>query len=95
VFNYNYERQTLYSPKDYVIVVGDIMVYFTNIKPTKHYKEEHKSEVPLDKVVAIIYGTKNPRKNGETFEIENEGYYIVFKIENNILWIINAKNQKR
>ena len=70
-------------------------MYFEKMKPTKHYQEEHETDVPLDKVADIVLRTKNPRKNGETYEIENEGYYIVFKIEKNILWVINAKNCKR
>ncbi|MBI2208148.1 hypothetical protein HYU50_01510 [Candidatus Woesearchaeota archaeon] len=69
------------------------MVYFTEIKPTKHYIEEHEKEVPWDKVVEIILTTKNPRKKGNKFEIEKEGYYILFEIKNNVLYVINAKKQ--
>lgn len=67
------------------------MVYFTKIEPTTHYLKEHEKSVPWDKVVEIIFGTKNPRKKEDKFEIEKEGYYILFKIENNILQVINAK----
>lgn len=67
------------------------MVYFTDIQPTKHYLEEHEKDVPWDKVVEIILTTKNPRKKGDNFEIEKEGYYILFKIENKVLYVINAK----
>lgn len=67
------------------------MVYFTDIQPTKHYIEEHEKNVPWQKVIEIILTTKNPRKKGENFEIEKEGYYILFKIKNNILFVINAK----
>lgn len=67
------------------------MVYFTDIRPTKHYLEEHVRNVPWDKVVEIIFTTKNPRKKRDNFEIENEGYYILFKIENKVLYVINAK----
>ncbi|MBI2146337.1 hypothetical protein HYU22_03290 [Candidatus Woesearchaeota archaeon] len=70
------------------------MVYFTAIKPTKHYLEEHEKDVPWDKVVEIIFTTKNPRKKGEVFEIEKEDYYILFKIEDNILQVINAKHNR-
>ena len=67
------------------------MVYFTEIKPTYHYIKEHEKEVPWNKVTEIILTTKNPRKKGDKFEIEKNGYYILFKIINNILYVINAK----
>ncbi|MBI2661392.1 hypothetical protein HYX09_03950 [Candidatus Woesearchaeota archaeon] len=67
------------------------MIYFTNIVPTGHYLEHHADEVPWDKFVEIIMTTKNPRKKGDNFEIEKDGYYILFKIENKILHVINAK----
>ncbi len=67
------------------------MVYFTNIVPTDHYLEHHAEEVPWDKVVELIFTTKNPRKKGDKFEIEKDGYYVLFKIENKILYVVNAK----
>ena len=69
------------------------MVYFTGIQPTDHYSEEHEKDVPWDKVVEIIFSTKNPRKKGDKFEIEKDGYYILFEIKNNVLYVINAKKQ--
>ena len=69
------------------------MVYFTDIEPTDHYLEYHEKEVPWHKVVEIILTTKNPRKKGNKFEIEKDGYYILFKIENKTLYVINAKKQ--
>lgn len=67
------------------------MIYFTNIVPTDHYLECHADEVPWDKVVEILFTTKNPRKKGDKFEIEKDEYYILFRIENKILYVINAK----
>ncbi len=67
------------------------MVYFTDIQPTDHYLEEHEKDVPWDKVVEIIFSTKNPRKKEDKFEIEKEGYYVLFEIKNNVLYVINAK----
>ncbi len=69
------------------------MVYFTEIEPTEHYLEEHEEDVPWDKVVEIIFSTKNPRKKDDKFEIEKNGYYILFEIKNHILYVINAKKQ--
>ncbi len=71
------------------------MVYFTDIQPTKHYLEEHAKNVPWDKVIEIILTTKNPRKKGDKFEVEKKDYYILFKIEDNVLYVINAKKSKR
>ncbi|MBI3032207.1 hypothetical protein HYY69_01925 [Candidatus Woesearchaeota archaeon] len=67
------------------------IVYFTEIRPTKHYLEEHAKDVPWDKVVELIFSIKNPRKKGDVFEIEKDGYYLVFKIEDDVLSVINAK----
>jgi len=69
------------------------MVYFTDIEPTDHYLKEHEKQVPRDKVVEIIFSTKNPRKKGDKFEIEKEGFYILFEIRDDILYVINAKKE--
>ena len=70
------------------------MVYFKDIQPTQHYLDEHSKEVPWDKVVEIIFSTKDPQKRENKFQIEKDGYYILFKIENKILYVINAKKQR-
>lgn len=69
------------------------MVYFEEIEPTDHYLEEHEKDVPWDKIVEIIFSTKNPRKKGNNYEIEKDGYYLLFEIKNNILYVINAKKE--
>lgn len=46
------------------------MVYFTEIRATQHYKEEHEHQMPWVEAVELIFNTKNPRKKGDTFEIE-------------------------
>jgi hypothetical protein len=71
------------------------MVYFTEIQPTEHYLIEHQKDVPWDEVLEIIFSTKNPRKKGDKFEIETDKYYVLFKVENNILFVINAKRRER
>ena len=71
------------------------MVYFTGIEPTEHYTKEHEKDVPWDKVVEIIFSTKNPRKKGDKFEIEKDGYYILFEIKDAILYVINAKKGEK
>jgi len=69
-----------------VIIYG---VCFKSIKPTKHYLMNHKN-IPWHKVVETIMTTKNPRKKGDKYEIEN-GQYILFEIKNKTLYVINAK----
>ncbi|HLC64615.1 MAG TPA: hypothetical protein VJI46_00655 [Candidatus Nanoarchaeia archaeon] len=69
------------------------MVYFKDILPTNHYLKEHSKTVPWERVVELIFATKNPRKKDDKFEIEKDGYYILFTIENNVLYVINAKRK--
>lgn len=69
------------------------MVYFEEMQPTEHYLENHESDVPWDKVVELIFTTKNPRKKGDKFEIETEKYYLLFEIKEKILYVINAKRR--
>jgi len=71
------------------------MVYFTRIEPTEHYLENHEKNVSWDKVVEIILKTKNPKKKEDKFEIEDNDYYILFEIKNNILCVINAKKENK
>jgi len=67
------------------------MVYFIRIKPTRHYIKYHEKSVSWDRVIEIILATKDPRKKGDKFEIEKDGNYILFQIEDKILYVINAK----
>ncbi len=69
------------------------MVHFRSIRKTRHYIEEHESEVPWEKVVELIFTTKSPRRKGDVFEIENSKHYVLFSIEEGILWVINAKRK--
>mgnify|MGYP001437674527 CR=1 FL=1 len=71
------------------------MVYFIEIQPTDHYLKEHQKEVPWDKVLELIYFIKKPKKKQDHFEIKKEGYYILFKIENKIAYVINAKKERK
>ena len=67
------------------------MVFFRKIIPTEHYLKEHQHQVPWHMVVDIILTTKSPKKKGDKFEIENDEYYVLFKIKDGTLWVINAK----
>jgi len=67
------------------------MVRFTEIRATDHYVEHHEKDVPWHKVFELVSQTKNPRKKGDVFEIEQDGYYVLFKMEGTIIHVINAK----
>ena len=70
------------------------MVYFRKIKKTKHYIEEHEKEVPWYKVVETIFkSSKNMRRKRGSVKIKSGKYYILCKIENEVLWVINAKKR--
>ena len=67
------------------------MSYFTNIRTTDHYLEEHVNDMPWDLVVQVICSCKSPRKKGDKFEIETPKYYVLFELKNKIIYVINAK----
>ena len=71
------------------------MVYFDEIRKSKHYVEKHEDEVPWFEVVRVIFkSSKNMRKKGNRIEIEDGKYYILCKLENKVLFVINAKTKK-
>lgn len=69
------------------------MVYFQYIRKTRHYREYHEKEVSWPEVVEAIFAIKNPRKNGDVFEIDNDKIYVIFKVEEGVLSVINAKRK--
>jgi len=68
-----------------------IALYFTKIKKTKHYEEEHEKEVPWSKVVEVILTSKQKKKRGDVIEIYDKDYYIICEIREQTLYVINAK----
>jgi len=71
------------------------MVYFTDIKKTKHYQEEHEQNVPWGEVIEIIFkSSKNIRKKEDKYEIETDKYYILMELKNKVLYVINAKRKR-
>lgn len=82
----------LYSHLDYIFVaIITSLVFFTRIEPSRHYLKEHAKDVPWHEAVEIILATKNPRKKNGKFEIETSKYYVLFEVENGVLYVINAK----
>jgi len=70
------------------------MVYFKSIRKTLHYIIHHEKKFPWSKVIEVILTSKNMRKKDSMIEIETDKYYILCRLENNILWVINAKHKK-
>ena len=69
-------------------------MYFKSIRKTFHYIINHEKYFPWSKVIEIIITAKNMRKKDNKIEIETKDYYILCKLENGILWVINAKYKK-
>ncbi len=65
------------------------------IRKTEHYKEFHENQVPWDEVVRAILSTKHRRKKGDRLQIETNSLYILCKRQGTILWVINAKRNKK
>ena len=70
------------------------MVYFTGIKKTKHYISYHEKSFPWNEVVKeVIKAHKSIKKKSNKLEIETKNCYILCKINNNKLYIINGKRK--
>lgn len=69
-------------------------MYFKSIRKTFHYIIHHEKNFPWNKVIEIIMTTKNMRRKEDKIEIETPDYYILCKLENNVLYVVNAKNKK-
>ena len=71
------------------------MVYFTEIKKTQHYEENHELDVPWSEVIEVIFkSSKDIRKKGNKYEIEAGNYYILMELKSNVLYVINAKRTR-
>jgi len=71
------------------------MVYFTRINKTEHYIKEHEQEVSWSEVVEVIFkSSKDIKKKGDKYEIETGKYYILMKLKDKVLYVINAKRAR-
>ena len=64
---------------------------FEKIEKTLHYRKEHEEEVPWDLVLKIVFKTKRKMKSKNLIEFKTSRYYVLAKLENKVLKIINAK----
>ena len=71
------------------------MVYFTAIKKTQHYEDNHEQDIPWSEVIRIIFSSsKNIKKKGTKYEIETNDFYILMELKDKILYVINAKRRR-
>ena len=82
--------QGIYSLLDYT---GIMLVFHRHIKATEHYLEYHQNQMCWHEVVETIFSTRNPKKCGTKFIIDNERTYILFEKKGDTIWIINAKRK--
>lgn len=71
------------------------MIYFTVIKKTRHYEENHELDVPWSEVVDVISkSSKSMKKKDNKYEIESDKYYLLMELKNGVLYVINAKRRR-
>jgi len=68
-------------------------MYWKEIRRSEHFDACHKGTLAWNEVIRLIYVIKNKRKKGDNIEIENNKFYILCKLENKILYVINVKRR--
>ena len=68
-------------------------MYWKEIRRTKHFEENHRRVLAWSDIVYLIYKIKNKRKKGNKIEIEDNKFYILCEIKDNILYVINVKRK--
>ena len=70
-------------------------MHIKEIRKTQHYQDHHEHEVPWSEVVEAILRSKYWRKKGDKLQIETNSIYVLCMLKNRVLWVLNAKRQKR
>ena len=68
-------------------------MYQKEIKRSDHFEQYHKGVLAWSDVVRLIYTIKNKRKKGDKIEIEDDKFYILCELKENILYVINVKRK--
>jgi len=66
---------------------------WTEIRRSKHFEEFHKATMAWSDITYLIQTIKNKRKKGNKFVIEDTRFYILCKIKDKILYVINVKKK--
>ena len=70
------------------------MIYFTDIKKTKHYVLNHEKNFSWFEVIRVILNSqKSIKKKNNKLEIETNNFYVLCEFNDNILYVINAKRK--
>lgn len=69
------------------------MIFHYDVKKTWHYRIFHEKEFPFDEVIKLIWSAKSQRRKGNRIVIETKKAYVLCKIKNGDLYLINAKRK--
>ena len=68
-------------------------MYWEEIRKSEHLEEYHKGTLAWNDVITLIYKIKSKRKKGNKLEIEDDKFYILCELKENILYVINVKRK--
>ncbi|MFH1073433.1 MAG: hypothetical protein V1743_08450 [Nanoarchaeota archaeon] len=68
-------------------------MYWKEIRRSRHFEEYHKGTLAWSDVVRLIHLIKSKRKKGDKIEIEDDRFYILCRLEDDILYVINVKKK--
>jgi len=68
-------------------------MYWEEIRKSEHFEEYHKGTLAWNDVITLIYKIKSKRKKGNKLEIEDDKFYILCELKENILYVINVKRK--
>ena len=66
-------------------------MYWEEIRKSKHFEQYHKGTLAWSEIVRLIYSIKNKKKKEN--KIEDDKFYILCKIKQKILYVINVKRK--
>jgi len=66
-------------------------MYWEEIRKSKHFEQYHKGTLAWSEIVRLIYSIKNKKKKEN--KIEDDKFYILCKIKEKILYVINVKRK--
>ena len=68
-------------------------MYWKEIRRSEHFEKYHKGSIAWSDVVRLIHIIKSKKKRGNKIQIENERFYILCEVKDNILYVINVKTK--
>ncbi|MBI2507458.1 hypothetical protein HYV89_00725 [Candidatus Woesearchaeota archaeon] len=68
-------------------------MYWKEVRRTEHFDQYHKGTLAWSEVVRLIHKIKNKRKKGDKIEIEDNKFYLLCELKEDILYVINVKRK--